>query len=169
MLDKEEQMRALGAKLIQPNHGRSKTATQASTDAANDASVLALVCDNISLGYTDALGWVAEFMGAEGQEASLSIDTEFAINPLDAPSIMAAVQAWQAGAVPQTDLWAYLRKVSVIDPQKTDDEIRTELEAEQPQGGMSAILGGVPAKGAANPNNLPGAGALTQAANQGGQ
>jgi len=167
MLDKEEQMRALGAKLIQPNTGRSKTATQASTDAANDASVLALVCDNISLGYTDALGWAAEFMGAEG-ECSLAIDTEFAVNPLDAPSIMAAVQAWQAGAVPQTDLWAYLRKVSVIDPEKTDDEIRAEIEAEQPQGGMSAILGGAP-KGAANPNNLPGADALTQAANQGGQ
>jgi len=167
MLDKEEQMRALGAKLIQPNTGRAKTATQAGTDAANDASVLALVCDNISLGYTDALGWAAEFMGAEG-ECSLAIDTEFAVNPLDAPSIMAAVQAWQAGAVPQTDLWAYLRKVSVIDPQKTDDEIREEIEAEQPQGGMSAILGNVPAKGATNPNNLPGDGQLRQAANQDG-
>lgn len=169
MLDKEEQMRALGAKLIQPNTGRSKTATQSSTDAANDASVLALVCDNISLGYTDALGWVAEFMGADG-ECSLSIDTEFAINPLDAPSIMAAVQAWQAGAVPQTDLWAYLRKVSVIDPEKTDDEIRAELESEQPQGGMAAVLGGLPsgAKPGLNPaNHLPGDGQLQGAAAQG--
>jgi len=132
MLDKEEQMRALGAKLIQPNTGRSKTATQAGTDAANDASVLSLVCDNISLGYTDAISWVAEFMGADGQECSLSIDTDFAVNPLDAPSIMAAVQAWQAGAVPETDLWAMLRKMGVIDPQKTDDDVREEIASQGP-------------------------------------
>jgi hypothetical protein len=84
---------------------------------------------------------------------------------------MAAVQAWQAGAVPQTDLWAYLRKVSVIDPEKTDDEIRAELDAEQPQGGMSAILGAqLPSKGnpGLNPaNHLPGDGQLQGAAAQG--
>jgi hypothetical protein len=139
MLDKEEQMRALGAKLIQPNTGRSKTATQSQTDATNDQSVLALVCDNISLAYTAALGYAAEFMGAEGQECSLAIDTDFAINPLDAPSITAAIQAWQAKAVPETDMWAMLRKMGVIDPQKTDDEIREEIEAQGPALGSLTI------------------------------
>lgn len=139
MLDKEEQMRALGAKLIQPNTGRSKTATQSNTDATNDQSVLALVCDNISLAYTAALGYAAEFMGGDGEECSLAIDTDFAINPLDAPSITAAIQAWQAKAVPETDMWAMLRKMGVIDPQKTDDEIREEIEAQGPSLGSLTV------------------------------
>lgn len=132
MLDKEEQMRALGAKLIQPMTGRSKTATQSNTDATNDQSVLALVCDNISLAYTRAMEMAAEFMGAGDEECSLAIDTDFAINPLDAPSITAAIQAWQAKAVPETDMWAMLRKMGVIDPQKTDDDIRAELDSQGP-------------------------------------
>lgn len=139
MLDKEEQMRALGAKLIQPNAGRAKTATQSNTDASNDQSVLALVCDNISLAYTAALNWAAEFMGAEGEECSLAIDTDFAINPLDAPSITAAIQAWQAKAIPETDMWAMLRKMGVIDPQKTDDEVRDEIAAQGPSLGSLTI------------------------------
>jgi len=139
MLDKEEQMRALGAKLIQPNAGRAKTATQSNTDASNDQSVLALVCDNISLAYTAAMGWAAEFMGAEGEECSLAIDTDFAINPLDAPSITAAIQAWQANAIPETDMWAMLRKMGVIDPQKTDDEVRDEIAAQGPSLGSLTI------------------------------
>jgi hypothetical protein len=168
MLDKEDQMRALGASLIQPNKGRSKTATQAATDAENDSSVLSLVCDNLSLAYTLALGWAAEFMRADTGECSLAIPTEFAINPLDAPSIMAAVQAWQANAIPETDLWAYLRKVSLIDPQKTDDDVREELDAQKPGSGMPAILGApLPSKGTNAGAMLPGDGQLQGAAEQG--
>lgn len=139
MLDKEDQMRALGAKLIQKSTGSAKTATQSNTDATNDQSVLALVCDNISLAYTAALGYVAEFMGGDESEISLAIDTDFAINPLDAPSITAAIQAWQAKAVPETDMWAMLRKMGVIDPQKTDDEIRSEIEAQGPSLGSLTV------------------------------
>lgn len=130
MKHKEDQMRALGAKLIQPTLG-SRTATQANHEASNDNSVLSLVCDNVSAAYAKALSWAAQFMGEIG-DTDFSIDTQFSVNPLDAQSITAVVQAWQAGAIPATDLWGSLRKMAVIDPQKSDEEISAELAGEQP-------------------------------------
>jgi len=73
MKQKEEQMRALGAKLVQPFMG-SRTATQANHEASTDNSVLSLVCDNVSRAYARALQWAAQFMGEEG-ETGFSIDT----------------------------------------------------------------------------------------------
>jgi hypothetical protein len=140
MQTKERQMFSLGARLLEPD-SQAKTATQAKFEAGKDHSVLSLVCDNVSNAYTQALQWAALFNGAaDWQEALLSIDTEFVVNSLDAPSITAAVQAWQAGSLPDADLWGLFRKVGLIDPSKTDDEIREEIDAQTPAGSIPAIL-----------------------------
>jgi hypothetical protein len=39
------------------------------------------------------------------------------------------VGAWQSGSIPETDLWMNLRKKGVINPEKTDEEIKEELDA----------------------------------------
>jgi hypothetical protein len=36
----------------------------------------------------------------------------------------------QGGKLPEGDFWQYLRDRGVINPEKTDDEIRDELEAQ---------------------------------------
>jgi hypothetical protein len=126
MTEKENQMRALGARLIQPVQS-VKTATQSAHENSTDSSVLSLVCDNVSHAYTKALTWAGKFMG-DSMDAVFSIDTQFTVNSLDAQSIAAVVQAWQDGAIPETDMWSSLRKMAVIDPQKTDEMIRAELD-----------------------------------------
>ncbi|MDO3651427.1 hypothetical protein, partial [Nocardia mangyaensis] len=40
--------------------------------------------------------------------------------------------AVQGGKLPAGDFWQYLRDRGVIDPEKTDDQIRDELETENP-------------------------------------
>lgn len=130
MLDKQDQMHQLGAKLIELQRG-NKTATQSLHDMGNDNSVLALVCDNVSAAYQQVLNWAARFMGGE-ENAVFSIDTEFVTNSLDAVSIQAVVQAWQAGAIPETDMWSSMRKLGVIDSQKSDEDIKAELDAAEP-------------------------------------
>ncbi len=129
MRSKEEQMRALGAKLIQPNKS-SKTATQSGHDESNDKSTLSLVCDNLSFAFTKALKWASIFMGGNPEDVNFSIDTEFVISPLNGPEILAVIQAYQSGLVPQSDAWSYLQRLNVINPEKTDDDIRQELESE---------------------------------------
>gem|GEM_PF-103761 len=128
MKSKEDQMRSLGAKLIQPVKS-TKTATQSGHDESNDKSTLSLVCDNTSFAMEQALEWMLDFMGGTG-ECQFSIDTDFVINPLDAQSVLAALQVRQAGEMSQPDFWAYLRKLGLIDSEKTDDAIRLEIESE---------------------------------------
>lgn len=70
-------------------------------------------------------------MGGE-ENAVFSIDTEFVTNSLDAVSIQAVVQAWQAGAIPEADMWSSMRKLGVIDSQKSDEDIKAELDAAEP-------------------------------------
>jgi hypothetical protein len=139
MADKELQMQALGANLLDMG-SIAKTATQAKFEAGKDHSVLSLACDNISDAYRKVLGWAARFMGADENAVEYNIDTQFVVNPLDAPSIQATVAAWQAGAVPDSDMWSMMRKTGVIDTAKTDDEIRMEIEQQTPNGGLPAIL-----------------------------
>lgn len=153
MKDKEALMMALGAKLIEKSNS-TKTATQASHDESKDNSVLSLVCDNVSQAYAKALNWACVFMAAP-ETAEFSIDTEFSINSLDGPSITATVGAWQAGLLPDTDAWASMRKFGLIDAEKTDDEIKAELDAQKPKTGLAAGLNGLLPPGAPDPTKPP--------------
>jgi hypothetical protein len=123
---KEAQMIALGARLVEPG-GAAKTATEASADSAAQHSVLSLVVNNVSDAYTKALGYVGRFQGADG-DFEYTIASDFVEHKLEPQMLTALIQAWQSGRLPETDLWAQLRKHGVIDPSKTDEEISDELE-----------------------------------------
>jgi hypothetical protein len=144
MIDKQEQMASLGARLLDRS-GAVSTAYEAESDDNNAHSVLSLTCDNVSSAYTQALQWAGEMMGARG-ETSLSIPTDFAVDKLDAPTLTALLAAVQAGKVPESDFWAALREAGFIDSEKTDDEIREELNAAGTnQGDLTDVLDGTAA------------------------
>lgn len=128
MLDKQEQMAGLGARLLQSG-GAIQTAYETASDDATAHSVLSIICDNVSAAYTQALQWAGEMMGATG-ETSLAIPTDFVVDTLDAQELTALLAAVQAGKLPESDFWAKLREVGFIDAEKTDDEIREELGAQ---------------------------------------
>lgn len=126
MQDKVEDMIKHGARLVLPG-GAVKTATQAQAENETNHSVLSLAVSNVSEAYTKCLEWAAQFMNLSGQY-SYEINQEFTKPTLDAQQLTALIGAWQSGQYPSTDLWAQLRKNGLIDPEKTDEEIRGELE-----------------------------------------
>jgi hypothetical protein len=125
---KEDYMVALGARLIQPGSA-SKTATEAQSDVENEHSVLSLAVSNVNEAYTRCLDWLSRFMGVSG-EVRYEIDQEFTAPKLDAQMLTALIAAWQSGKYPEGDFWAQFRKYGLIDPEKTDDDIRGELETQ---------------------------------------
>lgn len=131
MDQKEDQMVALGARLVQPGTA-VKTATEAQADNESEHSVLSLAASNVSEAYTKVLVWMAEFMGGEGGEQVYQLNQDFAEHRLDPQMLTALIQAWQSGKLPESDLWAQLRKFGVVDPEKTDEELREELENQNP-------------------------------------
>lgn len=123
---KKEDMVSLGARLIERGSA-VKTATQADNDSAAEHSVLSLIVSNVSEAYTQCLAWMAEFANAAG-EAVYKINQDFTQVSLDAAIMSVLFNAVQGGRLPESDFWQYLRDRGVIDPEKTDEKIRGELE-----------------------------------------
>lgn len=127
MKHKVELMAQLGARLIAPGTV-ARTATEAGSDDRTSNSVLSIVCDNVSDAYRRALRWVALFAGVAG-ETDFTISTEFAGVQFDAQQMAQALAAVQSGKLPEADFWTYCRSIGLIRADKTDEEIRDELEA----------------------------------------
>lgn len=127
MKDKQEQMVSLGARLLQPGSA-TKTAEQSKSETRASYSVLSLVCDNVSQAFKNAMLWVQRFMGASG-DVDFGIDTEFDGLTFNSEIVSAIIKAVQAGILPESEAWRALRQLNLIDPEKTDDEIREEIEA----------------------------------------
>ena len=134
MKHKVELMAALGARLIQPGTV-AKTATESGSDDKAAHSVLSLVCDNVSDAYRRVLAWVGEFMRAPG-EVDFTIPTEFAGIQFDAQQMAQALAAVQSGKIPESDFWTYCRSVGLIAADKTDEEIRDEVETQAVDTGL---------------------------------
>ena len=133
MKDKELMMRSLGAALLQENIS-VKTATQVNSEDKTQYSVLSLIAKNTSEAYTKCLNWMLKFLNVSG-EVLYSINTEYTKQVADAQMITALNALYQGGKFSEVDLWANLRKFGLVDPEKTDEDIKAELDNDM--GGLS--------------------------------
>jgi hypothetical protein len=138
MDQKELQMAAMGARLIQSG-GAIKTATQQDSEDAIAHSVLSLACDNSSEALEKALTWAVQYSTGATDAVEFEIPTEFAAMPLDSTMLAQLLALVQAGKMPDADLFSALRNAGLIDPEKDDEQIREEISS-QPVTGMAAAL-----------------------------
>jgi hypothetical protein len=130
MESKKQDTVSLGARLIERDSA-VKTATQADNDSTAEHSVLSLVVSNVSEAYSQCLTRMAEFVNATGK-ILYKLNQDFTQISLDPTMLSALFNAVQGGKLPAADFWQYLRDRGVIDPEKTDGQIRDELETENP-------------------------------------
>lgn len=130
MDQKEEQMVAMGARLIEQGSA-NKTATQANSDEQTNHSVLSLVCENVSHAYTHALMDCADMMNIDGAEIEFTINVSLGTKSLDAQALTALVSAWMSRAISRTQLTRNLRKLDLVDPDKTDEDLLQEIEDQE--------------------------------------
>lgn len=128
MDQKEGQMSALGARLVQRGEA-SKTVFQTLSDNGAQHSVLSVVVSNVSAAYTKCLEWVARFEGADG-EIEFELNDQFLVDELDGPTLTALMGLWQGGVLPKSDLTDKLKKAGLIDPTKSQEDIDEETESE---------------------------------------
>lgn len=135
MRHKEEQMIALGARMIEATRA-NKTATGEDNDREATTSVLSLVCSNVSEAYQQCIRWCARYldfeMPAEQAAATYKINQDFIRLSAD-PSVMGAlVSAWQTGVMAKADVRAYFRRLGVVATERTDEAIDADLQLEGP-------------------------------------
>jgi hypothetical protein len=132
MATKEKQMAAIGARLIEAGSS-VKTATEAQGDLESEMSVLSSCANNVNAAYAKCLEWCGLFLGVT-TESTFKILTDYVESRLDPQVLTALVALWQSGKYPTSDFWAQLRAKGLIDPEKTDEDIQDELDAEVPTG-----------------------------------
>ncbi|HFN3565273.1 TPA: DUF4055 domain-containing protein [Enterobacter hormaechei] len=131
MDSKRDYMVQLGARLIEQN-ATAKTATQASGEQTSSTSVLGICVSNVSEAYTLALGWCAKYLGIKGESTSYTINQEFIAKVAESGMVTVIVNAWQSGALRDSDMIRALQKLDLIDPADSPDEVIDALRNQAP-------------------------------------
>lgn len=129
MRHKEEQMIAIGAKLIEQST-IERTATEVVIKDFGEHANLTTVSKNVSEAYRDALEAAQAFVTTSGGEIVFQLNMDFEISSLDANEQAVLVALWQAGAIVTTEMRERLRKGGVATLQ--DDDYKARLETEGP-------------------------------------
>jgi hypothetical protein len=139
MEQKENQMVALGAKLVQ-KQSVQRTATEAGQEKFVENSILSTSAKNVSEAYTWALRWSAYMNADIGslEEANKTGDIEYKLNDdysmmtLDWQSRQQLIKEWQAGGIAFEEMRAVLRKagIATLDDDAARDTITKQQDEE---------------------------------------
>lgn len=138
MKHKEEQMKALGAKLVEVSKVQ-RTATESTQDEISETSALSRLVNNVSAGMLWSLEWAAIFAGvttinrdekdADKKLVNFVLNTDFDFNNMSAEEINAAISAWQQGAISFTEMRTSIRKSGLAS--QNDDEAMKDIRDEK--------------------------------------
>jgi hypothetical protein len=127
MQDAEVQMLAIGARLL-TGGGQNETAEAVRARSGAETANLSTVAHNVSDAIRECLTWCLEFMGGNG-EPVFKLSQEFYAEEANPQMIMAMIQGVDRGLVADTDFFDWARKRGLIDPERTDEEVREDAQA----------------------------------------
>lgn len=130
MEDKRRDMAVLGARMLMEDRKQVEAAETAQIHRAGENSILAAIAFSISEAMEWTLDLVGQWAGVKGGEVSFSVNKDFMPAHLDAPSLVAIMQAWQGGGITSRDLFEYLQRGEIIRESKTFDDHQEELDDE---------------------------------------
>lgn len=125
MMDKAEEMAALGAKIIQPGTV-AKTATQDAGEQRTQHSVLSLCLVNVEDAYQWAVERVQDFMGVAG-EVTIKMNRAFMDPVVTAEKMREMRENLLSGVVGPAEMYRILQRAGDIDPEKTIDEYMEDI------------------------------------------
>lgn len=135
MDDKERQMVALGARLVESTKIQ-RTATEAALENDTETSVLKKITNNVSAAFQWCTEWCAIFAGAmtvrsdsETDKIITQLNTDFDVTKGTPEQINAAITAWQKGAISFTEMRQALTRGGMAT--QTVVDAKKEIEQDQ--------------------------------------
>lgn len=128
MKHKEEQMRALGAKLIEPGKVQ-RTAMEVGIEESSETSVLSSAAQNVSQAYRKAIWHASKFLGEFPEEKVIfELNTDFELSRMTAEERKQLLMEWQGELITWGEARDALRKNGVVfeDDKKARDLIEGE-------------------------------------------
>lgn len=162
MTQKETLMTALGAKLVEKREV-AKTATESGINEANENSILAAACSNISEAYSDALQAMAAFGGVvvskPEEEILFELNTDFAISRMSPEEQGAILSLYQADLITFEEARDKLKNggVAYLDDEDAKDQLEQAAEEDfnKAKAELDAQTAGQIAVQAAKTGNAP--------------
>lgn len=163
MTQKERQMVALGAKLVEQTTVQ-RTATEAAIETSSEVSVLATITKNVSAAFKFALEVCSLFVGTatvaadagENLESGIQfeLNTEFALADASTDDINTVIKAWQSDAISFTEMRGKLRRTGYAT--QDDTAAKAEIAKQMEEDAANNMAVGLDATG--NPINSDGGG-----------
>jgi hypothetical protein len=131
---KEQQMAAIGARLIAPEKKAAEAAETAGIRRSGENSVLADIAGAVEMPIRQALQFMAEWAGISG-EVTFEFNKDFLPMQMDAQMLTALVAAWQSGAISEHTFFENMQAGEIIMESVTfDDEVDRKAESTPPLG-----------------------------------
>ncbi|MDC1268195.1 DUF4055 domain-containing protein [Gammaproteobacteria bacterium] len=129
MKHKEDQMRALGAKLI-VDAIVPETATGKAIEATSEASVLASSAGNVSEAYRKVILMAGSFIGEFDPEKILfEFNTDFTFSGMDAQERAQLIAEWHAEVITWEEARSALRRAGIATQEDVEAKQQIEVEA----------------------------------------
>jgi hypothetical protein len=126
MKHKEEQLIAIGARIITGNSTQAETAEAVRIRYSSENSVLDNLVGNASDAILQCLKWCGEFMGETG-DIVYELNREYFDTKINPQEITAQILLLDRQVVAKTDVRNMLRKAGSIDQYRTDEIIDSEI------------------------------------------
>jgi hypothetical protein len=120
---KEAQMAALGARMLAPEKRQAETNEALETKRGGENSVLSTLAASVEMSLIQALQFMAEWVGAKPQEASIELNKAYVANKMDAPMLTAWLNMLQAGKISYATFYGALQRGELVpETQSAEDE-----------------------------------------------
>lgn len=133
---KENQMAALGARMLASEKREAETAETHIIKRVGENSALASIAQCMDMGITKALNIMFEWGGVAG-EFYFEINKDFIPSKMAGADLLALFTVYQGGGMGFSDFIENLQKGEIIDPEKTPEQIREEID--NSGGGLGAF------------------------------
>lgn len=130
MLDKEDRLAALGARMIHDGKNRNESSDTATKRAKGEMSLLMNVVNMAEAGIERALRIAAEWVTGRPDDVEVKLNRDWIETRLDAQSLNALVKSWQSGAMSHQTLYENLQAGEIAPVDRPFEEERDLIEEE---------------------------------------
>lgn len=129
--DKQEQMAAIGARMLSPEKAQAEAAETLKLKHAGEGAVLSTISSMISQGLTRVLNIMAEWSGASPTQ-EITMNKDFVELTMTGQELTALVGAWQSGAISRETLYWNLQQGEMVQPGRTLEQEKESIEQDLP-------------------------------------
>lgn len=130
MLDKEDRMAALGARMINEGKSRNEAADTARMRGRSEMSLMANVVNMAEAGIEKALKIAAEWVTGNAEAVEVKLNRDWVETKMDSNTLTALVKTWQSGAISHQTLYENLQSGEVAPVDRTFEEEQQMIEDE---------------------------------------